>query len=271
MDQDISISQPPDLLRLLSHDVRWQIIKLLACSDLRVAELVQGVDLPQNLVSYHLQKLRAHRLIREHRSIADGREVYYSLDVDRLKQIYSASGEALHPALVSNPPVDPSGIEGPVASQPTGEEKPGAGETVRVLFLCTHNSARSQMAEGILRTRSDGRIMVFSAGNEPSHVNPLAVRALQELRIDISDHQSKSLDQFLGQHFDYIITVCDRAREACPVFPGDPVRIHWSFPDPSAVEGSEADRYRAFHDTAIQLNTRIGYLLLMIQREFGSS
>jgi arsenate reductase len=157
----------------------------------------------------------------------------------------------------------------PVVSQLPEVAESEAGEAVRVLFLCTHNSARSQMAEGLLRNRSNGQIQVFSAGNQPSFVNPLAIRALREMRIDISDHRSKSLDQFLGQHFDYIITVCDRAREACPVFPGDPMRIHWSFPDPSAVEGSEDERYRAFRDTAIQLTTRIGYLLLMIRREHG--
>ena len=265
--RDATGTETPDFLKLLGHDLRWRILRLLAGSDLRVAELVQGTNQPQNLVSYHLQKLRAERLVREHRSIADGREVYYSLDVDRLKQLYSASGEALHPALVSIPAKDSNGLVTPGEDRSSVAQEFGSGEPVRVLFLCTHNGARSQMAEGLLRNRSNPGIQVFSAGTEPSRVNPLAVRAMQEMAIDISRHHSKGLDQFLDQHFDYIISVCDRARESCPVFPGDPVRIHWSFPDPSAVEGSDDERYRAFRETSIQLNTRIGYLLLMIRRE----
>jgi protein-tyrosine-phosphatase len=122
------------------------------------------------------------------------------------------------------------------------------------------------MAEAILRTHSKGQIEVFSAGTEPAEVHPMAIRVMSEMNIDLRPHQSKSLDEFIGQNFDYIITVCDRAREACPVFPGDPVRIHWSFPDPAAVVGPEHERFQAFLDTAVQLNTRITYLLLMIRR-----
>lgn len=137
----------------------------------------------------------------------------------------------------------------------------------RVLFLCTHNAARSQMAEGIMRHLSRGAVDVYSAGTEPSHVHPLAVDAVRRLLdIDISGQRSKHLNEFVGQHFDYVITVCDRAREACPVFPGDPERIHWSFDDPAAVPGSEDDRYRAFRKVATELATRIRQLLLIIER-----
>jgi protein-tyrosine-phosphatase len=122
------------------------------------------------------------------------------------------------------------------------------------------------MAEGILRTRGNGRIEVFSAGTAPSEVHPLAIRALQAQIIDISQHRSKHLQEFLGQDFDYIITVCDRAREVCPIFPGDPVQIHWSFPDPVEVEGTENERLAAFREIALQLNTRIGYLLMVLER-----
>jgi protein-tyrosine-phosphatase len=87
--------------------------------------------------------------------------------------------------------------------------------------------------------------------------------------IDTRDQYSKNLEQFVGQKFDYIITVCDRARESCPIFPGDPVRIHWSFPDPAAVEGTEAQRYKAFEETSVQMSARVSYLLLMIAREHG--
>lgn len=120
-------------------------------------------------------------------------------------------------------------------------------QAVRVLFLCTGNSARSQMAEALLQHLSHGRIDAFSAGSIPQpRVHPLAIATLKErYGIDTSALYPKSLDRFLGEHFDYVITVCDRAAESCPVFPGDPERIHWSFEDPAAVDGDEAQR-RAF-------------------------
>ncbi len=117
---------------------------------------------------------------------------------------------------------------------------------LRVLFLCTHNSARSQMAEGLLRQYAGDQIEVASAGTEPGGVHPLAMKAMQEIDIDISGARSKSVDEFLDQHFDYVITLCDQANETCPLFPGDPERIHWSFTDPSAAKGSEEERLRAF-------------------------
>lgn len=249
---NLSTSQPPSVLKLLSHGLRWRLLLALAQSDLRVMELIQRVEQPQNLVSYHLRRLRKEKLVEVRRSGADSRAIYYSLNLDEIHRLYIAAGEMLHPALGTA-----KATEASMASLPT----------IRVLFLCTHNSARSQMAEGILRTLSHGNIKVFSAGTEPTQVHPLAIRAMQELKIDIRHHRSKSLEEFLAQSFDYIITVCDRAREACPVFPGDSNQIHWSFPDPSAVEGSEAVRMEAFRTTAIQLNTRINYLLMMLRRE----
>ena len=109
----------------------------------------------------------------------------------------------------------------------------------RVLILCTGNSARSQMAEGLLRHMGGDGFEVESAGVEPSHVRPQAVEAMREVGIDISGHRSKSVDEFAGQEFDYVITVCDNAREQCPVFPGKTKRIHWSFDDPAKAEGDE--------------------------------
>ena len=116
----------------------------------------------------------------------------------------------------------------------------------RVLILCTGNSARSQMAEGLLRNLAGERMEVFSAGTKPSVVNPLAIEAMHEQGIDISGHRSKHLDEFRAQPFDYVITVCDSAAETCPIFPGKAERIHWSFPDPAAAQGSEAERLAAF-------------------------
>lgn len=123
--------------------------------------------------------------------------------------------------------------------------------TQRVLFLCTHNSARSQMAEGLLRHLGGDRFEAFSAGTEATHVRPLAIRAMAEIGIDISGHQSKTLDQYLDQAFDIVITVCDDANEACPVFPNAKARIHWSFPDPSKAAGTEDEQlavYRGVRD-----------------------
>ncbi|MGQ9887287.1 MAG: arsenate reductase ArsC [Aggregatilineales bacterium] len=116
----------------------------------------------------------------------------------------------------------------------------------RVLILCTANSARSQMAEGLLRHLAGDRLEVFSAGSKPSAVNPYAVRAMAERGIDISGHRSKHLNEFLNEPFDYVITVCDAAAETCPVFPGRAERVHWSFPDPAAVEGDDAAVLAAF-------------------------
>jgi len=112
-------------------------------------------------------------------------------------------------------------------------------DKIRVLILCTGNSARSQMAEGLLRHIGGGKIDVESAGVKPSSVRPEAIEAMREIGIDISDHHSKSVEEFIGQHFDYIITVCDNARETCPVFPGHAVRIHQSFEDPPPASAGE--------------------------------
>lgn len=246
-------SHPPLILKMLSHPLRWQMLKALATSDLRVSELVDLVQQPQNVVSYHLARMRAQKMIRAQRSIADARELYYSMDLDHVRKLFFAGGNELHPALGQ-------------AAPPAQAKEYDPSRRARVLFLCTHNSARSQMAEGILRHLSQDRIEAFSAGVEPTGIHPLAVRVLKEQNVDPREQYSKGIDQFIGQNFDYVITVCDRARETCPVFPGDPVQIHWSFPDPAEVEGDEQTRYLAFKGTAVQLTTRISYLLMVIRR-----
>ena len=128
---------------------------------------------------------------------------------------------------------------------------------VRVLILCTHNSSRSQMAEGLLREMAGDRMEVFSAGTEPSRVNPLAVKAMEERGINISGHRSKHLNEYLDQPFDYVITVCDDAAETCPLFPGKAERIHWSFPDPSAATGSEEERLAVFRRVRDDIEARL--------------
>ena len=116
----------------------------------------------------------------------------------------------------------------------------------RVLILCTGNSARSQMAEGLLRNLAGDRFDVASAGVSPTEVRPEAISAMNEIGIDISRHRSKSVDEFAGQEFDYVITVCDNANEQCPVFPGNTERIHWSFEDPAAAQSDEQSRLAVF-------------------------
>ena len=116
----------------------------------------------------------------------------------------------------------------------------------KILFICTHNSARSHMAEGLVNAFYEDRYQAFSAGTEPSAVNPLAVRVMQEIGIDISDHRSKSLDPFIDQDLDYVVTVCDHAKEACPFFPGGRKALHKGFPDPASVPGTEDEKLSLF-------------------------
>jgi len=127
----------------------------------------------------------------------------------------------------------------------------------RVLILCTGNSARSQMAEGLLRALADTHFEVFSAGSKPSVVNPLAIEVMRERGLDISGHRSKHLSEYLHQPFDYVITVCDNAAETCPIFPGSARRIHWSFPDPAAVEGSHDEQLSAFRTVRDAIEARL--------------
>ena len=257
MSAALSSARPPGFLKLLANDLRWKILVLLGRSDYYVHEIVLLLAQPQNLVSYHLRKLRDQKLVTERRSSADGRDIYYSLDVNMLRTLYFAAADSLNPALN----VTDTDLRKAISHFPV--------KNVRVLFLCTHNSARSQMAEGILRHLSGGRIEAFSAGSQPTNLHPLAVRAMAKMGIDISNQRSKHLDEFLDQPFDFIVTVCDRIRESCPTFPGDPERIHWSFIDPAIVEGSEKERYGAFEQVALQLTNRIRYLVILIDREKG--
>ena len=132
----------------------------------------------------------------------------------------------------------------------------------KVLFLCTHNSARSQMAEGLLRNLAGDRFEVYSAGTEVTHVRPLAVAAMQEIGVDISGQESETLDLYLSEPFEYVVTVCDAANEACPVFPGAKERLHWSFEDPSKVAGTEEERLAVFRRVRDEIQARIEMDLL---------
>jgi protein-tyrosine-phosphatase len=200
--------------------------------------------------------LATHQLVSERRSAADGRDIYYSLNLDLLRERYAATATILHPAL-----------GGFASSSQEGQPIP-LHAPVRVLFLCTENSARSQMAEGLLRHLSGGTIEVASAGSEPSTVHPYAVQVLAQMGIDISRAASKHLDAFRDQTFDAVITVCDRMRECCPIFPGEREPIHWSLPDPVALEGvPEHERYAEFERIAQQLVTRLRHFLMFLAYE----
>jgi protein-tyrosine-phosphatase len=234
---------------LLAHDLRWKLVTNLIAGDYRVQELVDLTHQPFNLISYHLRLLRGGQVVTARRSDADGRDIYYGVDLERLGALYQAAGAALHPALTVTDHV-------PVSAR---------AYAARVLFLCTHNSARSQMAEGLLRHLSGNQFNVASAGSHPTPVHPLAVETMAKMGIDISGQSSTHLDEFRGQSFDYVITVCDQVREVCPVFPDHPATIHWSIPDPAAIK-DDAER-AAFEWTARQLAARIRFFLTMVHQK----
>jgi len=235
---------------LLADETRCAIIAALARCDERLAELALHVEQAPDTVTRALDALQEVGLVTTRRSDASPDDLYFQLDLEQLQHRFFAAGTALHPALVPDLP----------AKQPA----PSAPRP-RVLFLCTHNSARSQMAEALLRTASNGEVEVFSAGSQPGQVHPLAIESMAAMHIDISAQRSKHYDEYLNDSFDYVITVCDRAREVCPVFPGENQVIHWSIPDPAAIE-DPAEARRAFRQAATQLMTRIRYLHILIER-----
>lgn len=241
----------PAFVRLAAHPLRWRLLTELADSDYRVRELVTLVGEPQNLVSYHLRLLRDGGLVTATRSSFDGRDSYYHLDLDRCADALADTGAALHPALRREPapripPVDL-------------RRSPRVG----VLFVCTGNSARSPIAEALLRHRTGGQVEVASAGSRPKpRLHPNAVRALHdEFGIDITGQRPRHLDTVTGRRFDYVISLCDKAREACPDFPDHPRRVHWSIPDPAAAGDTDQTSYPAFQHTAADIDTRIRHLL----------
>lgn len=238
----VSPDAPPDVLKLIAHDLRWALIKRLTVGDYQVHELVDQVGQPMNLVSYHLKKLRDAGIVTARRSEADARDQYYSLDLDGLRAQLDAVSAALHPALT-------------VPSVPI----PPLASGIRVLFVCTHNSARSQMAEAFLRHLSDGLIDAHSAGSHPTRLHPDAITTMHSYGIDISGQTSKHVSEYDGQHFDYVITVCDNAREVCPTFTGGQQR-HWGLTDPASLTDANA-RAEQFRLTAERLRARIGHLL----------
>ncbi len=238
----------PAFIRLADHPVRWRLLTELAASDQRVRELVERLAQPQNLISYHLRLLRDEGLVTARQSSHDGRDSYYHLDPDRCADGLAAAGASLHPTLRRAAPESHQ----PMTTAP------------RVLFVCTGNSARSPIAEALLRHHTEGRIVVASAGISPkARIHPHAVRALREcFDIDIHDQSPRAIDELVwpgpGAVSGRVVTLCDKAREHLPVG-GGWRRTHWSIPDPADVPGSA--RYASFVATATDIDTRVRHLV----------
>jgi ArsR family transcriptional regulator, arsenate/arsenite/antimonite-responsive transcriptional repressor / arsenate reductase (thioredoxin) len=273
-------SVPPPL-RLIADPVRWRLLRALAHGDLRVRELVDAVGEPQNLVSYHLRQLRSGRLVTARRSNSDGRDIYYSLDFAGCAYALAGAAAALHPGLASAGAAFPAA--GNAAEPPTavadlgaaagGVAAPGAGSAGRprrVLFVCTGNSGRSPMAAALLRHTAGRQVRAASAGTRPRPLHPAAAAVLRDrYRIDISGHQPTHVAAVASKPFDYVISLCDKAREACPEFAGSPLRIHWSLPDPAAGGATTRAAYASFERLAADLTTRIHYLLPVMTGGFS--
>jgi protein-tyrosine-phosphatase/DNA-binding transcriptional ArsR family regulator len=249
-------NDPPPFLQLVAHPVRWQLLRELVQSDRAVSELVERLGERQSLVSYHLSQLRAEGLVSARRSSADGRDNYYAVDLVRCRELLQAAGGALHPGLRFVP-----------ASQEPNRTDTRARRRKRILFLCTGNSARSQIAEALLEQMSQGTLAAASAGSNPKPLHRNAVRVMKKRGIDISANRTKHLDEFRAERFDIVITLCDRVREVCPEFPHHPNLVHWSIPDPALEGPNDRSTYPAFERTAAELETRIGFLLHLLNEQ----
>ncbi len=246
-DMDSPSHAAPAFVRLAGHPLRWQLLTALAHSDLRVRELVALVGQPQNLISYHLRLLRDGGLVTTTRSSYDGRDSYYHLDLDRCADALAGAGAALHPALRLD------------LAAPAPQRWPRRS----VLFVCTGNSARSPIAEALLRRHTAGRVETVSAGSHPkAHLHPRVAEVLRRhYDLDIAAQRPRHLNTLTGRRFDYVITLCDKVREVCPEFDGDPRRLHWSIPDPAAAADADSAGHPAFTRTATDIDARIRHLL----------
>jgi protein-tyrosine-phosphatase/DNA-binding transcriptional ArsR family regulator len=248
---------PFRFLQLLADEQRWYLMKELARSDRKVSELTALVGKPQNLVSYHLGTLREAGIVSSRRSAADGRDTYYRLNARTCADLLSEVGPELQPGLRLD------------VGSPRGGRK--RARRPSVLFLCTGNSSRSQMAEAMLEHYAGGAIRARSAGSHPKPLHPHAVRVMAERGIDISARKSKHLDRFRRDTFDRVITLCDKVREICPEFDTTSMS-HWSMADPAAtrpvamqpaadaLRADEAE-YSAFVRTAVELESRLPFLI----------
>lgn len=256
-DSAAGLSGTLAFLRLLAYDVRWMLVKELARSDRTVSELTVRLGRTGNLISYHLGLLKSEGLVRERRSSWDAREVYYSLDLPRMNRMFGETATEVHRGLGGR-------------AQPLDLRESVTGGAPRVLFLCTHNSARSQMAEGLLRHVTEGSVSVHSAGSSPTELHPLAVAAMDAIGVDLAGQHAKHLAKFKSQRFDMVVTLCDSLRETCPAFEGAREMIHWSLPDP-VVPADPKARHAAFQSTAAELVWKVHYLLPLLASSVTSA
>lgn len=251
--QGTSNTRAPDFVGLAGHPVRWRLLTELARSDRHVNELTRLLGQPQALISYHLGRLRDGGLVSSRRSRHDRRASYYTIDLRRCAEALSVTGSRLHPGLSLH-------LAPVVAPQRRSSTR------LRVLFACTGNGARSQIAEALLQRLAGDRLEVVSGGSHPKPIHPNVTRVLAERGIDISGRRSKQLSQFEGQHFDVVVTLCDRVREACPEFFSRADAIHWSIEDPSLATGDNRATYPVFCALAAELESRIGFLNALIHQ-----
>lgn len=235
-----SPTNSPRFLHLVAHNLRWRLLSTLVDGDHHVAELVAILGEPQNLVSYHLRLLRDSGLITSHRSTADGRQTYYRLDLDNCRRQWTESGRRLHPGLIP---------------QPTGGAEDRSG--LSLLFLCTGNSSRSQLAEAIARDLTDDTVDIASAGSHPKKLHPQTIRFLRRCGAELHRHRPTPVEDVARRRFTHVITLCDKVKLVCPEFPGAPRRIHWSTADPAAAD----DVQPAFQHCFDELHSRVEYLL----------
>ncbi len=233
----------PILFELLSHRLRWAIVQQLSLGDVRVNEIVARLGEPMNVVSYHLKKMRDHGLITGRRSESDARDVYYALDLARLESLHAEATAALHPRLGAEP-------------------LPPLVGTPRILFVCSYNSARSQMAEAWLRHMGGSHFEVTSAGIHPGQLHPEAIRAMRDYGIDIASQQPKAIEQFAHEPFDLVVTVCDVAREQTPKFENVKRFVHWGVPNPS--KAAQPDHPAAYSRTASLIRARVSTLISLL-------
>jgi protein-tyrosine-phosphatase/DNA-binding transcriptional ArsR family regulator len=253
----VSTGEAHEFLKVIGDRHRWALVCHLAGGDRRVGELTRLVGEPQNLVSYHLRELRDAGLVSSRRSSFDGRDTYYRLNLDRCGALFCGSAAALHPALELVPKI---------VTPPRRR-----GRAPRVLFLCSGNSARSQMAEALLECRSGHAIQARSAGSHPKQLHANAVRVMAERGIDISGNTTKHFRRYTRGHFDYVVTLCDKVREICPEFPGGPATIHWSMPDPAAEGAVDEETYPAFQRTADELEARVPQFIAQLLASEGDT
>ena len=240
----------PEFLALVGDPHRWRLLTELAASDRRVGELTALTAAPQSLVSYHVAQLRSAGLVSARRSSADGRDTYYRIEASRCAGLFDAASSSLHPGLRLVP----------LRATPVAPARP---RKPRVLFLCTGNSARSQMAEALAGASSGGTVEARSAGSHPKPLHPNAVRVMADRGIDIAGRPTKHLSRFARGRFDRVVTLCDKVKELCPEFPGQPPHTHWSMPDPAS--GAEDDAsYPSFVRTADEIEERVGLLLAQL-------